>query len=513
MAWRPVIPVALPPDPADPGGPEGLPAWSSAQAPMTPGTPASPPAAAASCRVEEGPGAELGVPVSAMRAPVSRGETRPRAWRLDQLHRLGQLLDQHEEAVMAALAADLGKPPTEAYFELVAVRQELAHTRRHLAAWMAPQRIGLPAWAQPARARVLCEPLGCVLILGPWNYPFQLCLHPLVSALAAGNTAVLKPSEHAPRTAALIASLIPRHFAPETVQVVLGDGSVAAALLEQHFDHIFFTGGGRVGSLVMAAAARQLTPVTLELGGKSPAIVLADADIPVTARRLAWGKGLNAGQTCVAPDHLLVVPEIREALVAAIQTEFTRLYGSDPLASPDLGAIVNEQRFAHLSTLLEGAGGRVLAGGQADPVRRMISPTLIAVEDPDHDPLMGEELFGPLLPLVTVANLEEALQRIRCGPKPLALYLFSRSRAAQERLLATTSSGGVAFNDVVVQAGMVSLPFGGVGASGMGAYHGETGFRTFSHRRSVVARPFRLDLPFRYPPYGNRLPLLRRLLG
>jgi aldehyde dehydrogenase (NAD+) len=455
----------------------------------------------------------LAVPVAAMRDPVSRGETRPRAWREDQLGRLANLLHDHEEAVLEALAQDLGKPAAEGFFELVAVRQELAHTRRHLARWMLRRRVSLPAWSQPAQAEVHCEPLGCVLILGPWNYPFQLCLHPLVSALAAGNCAVLKPSEHAPRTASLIADLVNRHFAPETVQVVQGDGTVAARLLEERFDHVFFTGGERVGGLVMAAAARQLTPVTLELGGKSPAIVLADADLEVTARRLAWGKGLNAGQTCVAPDHLLVVPEVREPLVAAIKREFERLYGSDPLTSPDLGAIVNNQRFAHLSGLLEGAAGRVLAGGHADPTRRRISPTLIAVEDPDRDPLMQEELFGPLLPMVMVTDLEGALQRIRQGAKPLALYLFSRSRSAQERVLATTSSGSVAFNDVVVQAGMVNLPFGGVGASGMGAYHGETGFRTFSHRRSVVARPFRFDLPFRYPPYGNRLALLKRLLG
>jgi aldehyde dehydrogenase (NAD+) len=241
--------------------------------------------------------------------------------------------------------------------------------------------------------------------------------------------------------------------------------------------------------------------------------VLGDADIPITARRLAWGKGLNAGQTCVAPDHLLVVPELREPLVAAIRVEFERLYGSDPLASPDLGAIVSDSRFAHLSALLEGARDRVLAGGHTDPGRRRISPTLIAVDDPGGDPLMQEELFGPLLPLITVANLEEALDRVRRGPKPLALYLFSRSRAAQRRLLAGTSSGSVVFNDVVMQAGMVNLPFGGVGASGMGAYHGETGFQTFSHRRSVMERPFRFDLPFRYPPYGNQLALMRRLLG
>ena len=402
---------------------------------MSTGSAATAIPASGATRSSGAPTLELAVPIQAMRTAVSRGDTRPRSWRDDQLNRLGRLLEEHEAEVMAALAADLGKPATEAFFELVAVRQELSHTRRHLSRWMRPTRIGLPAWALPARAQVVCEPLGCVLLLGPWNYPFQLCLHPLVSALAAGNTAVLKPSEHAPRTAELIAELIPRHFAPDTVQVVLGDGNVAAALLEERFDHLFFTGGERVGSLVMAAGARHLTPVTLELGGKSPAVVLGDADIPVTARRLAWGKGLNAGQTCVAPDHLLVVPELREPLVAAIRREFERLYGSDPLASPDLGAIVSDSRFAHLSALLEGARDRVLAGGSTDPKRRRISPTLIAVEDPDGDPLMQEELFGPLLPLITVANLEEALDRVRKGPKPLALYLFSRSRAAQRRLL------------------------------------------------------------------------------
>ena len=448
-----------------------------------------------------------------MRAPVSRGDTRPRAWREQQLQRIATLLEEQGDAVIAALGADLGKPPTEGFFELVAVQHELAHTRRHLGRWMADRQFRPPAWALPARISVQREPLGCVLIMGPWNYPFQLTLRPLVSALAAGNTAVLKPSEHAPRTAALIAELIPRYFPAEIVQVVLGDGQVAAELLHERFDHIFFTGGGRVGSLVMAAAARQLTPVTLELGGKSPAIVLADADIAVTARRLAWGKGINAGQTCIAPDHILVVPELRDPLVAAIAAEFKQLYGSDPLASPDLGAIVNDSRFAQLSALLEGARDRVLAGGQSDPGRRRIAPTLIAVEDPERDPLMQEELFGPLLPVITVTDLEAALERVRRGPKPLALYLFSRSKAAQRRLLATTSSGGVAFNEVVMQAAMTSLPFGGVGASGMGAYHGETGFLTFSHRRSVLSRPFRFDLRFRYPPYGNKLALLKRLLG
>ena len=456
----------------------------------------------------------LAFSVAQMRAPVSEGHTRPLAWRLKQLERLEALLEREADAVLEALAADLGKPALEASFELVAIRQELRLSRRRLRRWMAPRRLPLDLPLRPGQAFQQAEPLGCALIIGPWNYPFQLCLHPLVSALAAGNTAVLKPSEHAPRTAELIARLIADAFEPDVVQVVCGDGAVAAGLLEERFDHIFFTGGGRVGRLVMAAAAQHLTPVTLELGGKSPAIVLADAQVATTARRLVWGKCLNAGQTCIAPDHLLVEAPLREPLVAAMAAEIQRFYGADPLQSPDLGAIVNQAQFERLRQLLEGAQarGQVLVGGRWREADRRIEPSLVAVDSLD-DPLMEEELFGPILPVLTIANLEQALAQVRLRPKPLALYLFSRSRTAQQRTLATTSSGSVCFNDVVLQAGAAELPFGGVGESGIGRYHGQAGFDTFSHLRSVLARPFALDLPFRYPPYAGKLPLVRRLLG
>jgi aldehyde dehydrogenase (NAD+) len=449
-----------------------------------------------------------------MREPVSRGDSRPLAWRLQQLERLETLLRRHEPQVLEALAADLGKPALEASFELVAIRQELRLCRRRLRRWMAPRRLSLELPLRPGQAFQQAEPLGCVLIIGPWNYPFQLCLRPLVSALAAGNTVVLKPSEHAPRTASLIAEAVAACFPPEVVQVVCGDGVVAARLLEERYDHIFFTGGGRVGRLVMAAAARHLTPVTLELGGKSPAIVLRDADLAVSARRLAWGRSLNAGQTCIAPDHLLVQEGVREPLAAAIAAEFERFYGSDPLASPDLGCIVNTAQFERLAGLLAGAQarGQVLHGGAIDPSRRRIAPALVAVENAD-DPLMQEELFGPLLPIQAVSDLSQACREIRRRPKPLALYLFSRDRQAQQQVLRETSSGGVCFNDVVMQAGSSQLPFGGVGESGMGAYHGEAGFLTFSHLRSVLRRPFWLDVPLRYPPYAGKLELVKRLLG
>ena len=457
----------------------------------------------------------LRLSIAAMREPVSRGETRPRSWRLEQLNRLSALLKEAGEAVLESLAADLGRPPVEAMMELITVQQELRHTRRHLRRWMTPRPVPLPFWGWPGGARIQREPLGCVLIIGPWNYPFQLCLRPLVSALAAGNSVVIKPSEQAPRTAELIERLVHRHFAPEVAQVVLGDGGTAARLLEERFDHILFTGGGRVGRLVLAAAARHLTPVTLELGGKSPAIVLEDADLAVSARRLAWAKGLNAGQTCIAPDHLLVVPAIREELVAQIRRELLAFYGTDPLESPDLARIVNRDRFQRLEALLAEAQRRnaVLVGGRSDPATLRIEPTLIEVAEPRTDPLMQEEIFGPLLPVVRVHNLEEALHLVRQGEKPLALYLFGGDNNARDRVLASTSSGSVVFNDAILQAAVPDLPFGGVGASGMGNYHGEAGFCTFSHQRSVMFRTAQPDLPVRYPPYAGKLGLIRRLLG
>ncbi|WP_322774284.1 aldehyde dehydrogenase family protein [Synechococcus sp. CBW1107] len=460
---------------------------------------------------------------AAMRELVNSGLTRPIAWRQAQLQRLDGLLSENEPAILEALSADLGKPPVEAYFEVVAVRQELRLAQKKLKRWMAPRPVPVPLSQLPGRAELVAEPLGCVLIIGPWNYPFSLTLQPLVSALAAGNTAVLKPSEQAPHTSALIARLVGRHLDFSVVAVQEGGADVAGELLELRFDHIFFTGGGRVGRLVMAAAARTLTPVTLELGGRSPAIVLADADLDVSARRLAWGKGLNAGQTCIAPDHLLVEDSVRPALIERLRGEFQRAYGDDPLASPDLARIVNQAQFERLLALLEGArrGGRVLSGGQVNPQTCRIAPTLIACDSAsellsrgcDDDPLLAGELFGPLLPVVGVSGLPQAIDLLRQGPKPLALYLFSRSQAAQDQLLTSTSSGGVCLNDVVMQAVVPELSFGGVGESGMGRYHGQAGFDTFSHLRSVLRRPFRFDLPLRYPPYGDRLALMKRLLG
>jgi aldehyde dehydrogenase (NAD+) len=457
----------------------------------------------------------LAVPIEAMRQQVRAGASRTAAWRQAQLQRLDGMLQHHWEPLTAALGSDLGKPPLEATMELLLVRQELRLCRRRLNRWMAPRPLPTALHLLPAKAWQQAEPLGCVLIISPWNYPLQLCLQPLVNALAAGNTAVLKPSEHAPATARLLGRLIRATFDAEVVQVVEGDSASAAALLEQRFDHIVFTGSGRVGQLVLEAAARHLTPVTLELGGKSPALVLADAAIEVTARRLIWGKGYNAGQTCVAPDYLLVERSVQAPLLAALRQEHQRLYGDTPLTSPDLGAIVNQAQFSRLEALLRQAHdrGQVLFGGNCDPLRQRIEPTVVQVTSGD-DPLLQDELFGPILPVLAIDDLQQALAFINGRPQPLALYLFSQSSQLQQQVLAATSSGTVVINDVILQASDANLPFGGVGPSGMGRYHGQAGFDALSHLRTVLQRPTWGDVPFRYPPYNTRsLALLRRLLG
>ena len=451
--------------------------------------------------------------LSRLQDPVIRGETRPETWRRKQLGRFRDLIDQHEEKVLKALQQDLGKPSTEAFFELLALRIELNLTEKHLRSWMRPQPVKVPLSQRPGQAKVKHEPLGCVLIIGPWNYPFSLTLQPLISALAAGNTAVLKPSEHAQATSELISQLISQHFPEDVVQVIQGDGDIAAELVQLPFDHIFFTGGIATGKKVMAAAAQNLTPVTLELGGKSPAIVIEGADLAVTAKRLIWGKTLNAGQTCIAPDHLIVQESIKQPLLEAMTQVIDEFHGPDPLQSPHLGNIINDQQFQRLHGLLQGAKqrGGVLVGGDVDAEKRRIAPALISVDNLD-DPLMQEELFGPLLPILTTNNLESALLGIQHKPHPLAIYLFGGTNEQQQQLLNSSSSGGVCFNDVIMQAAIPDLPFGGIGASGMGSYHGHTGFKTFSHSKAVLKRPFWLDLKFRYPPYTIDLALLKKLL-
>ncbi|NUO90668.1 MAG: aldehyde dehydrogenase family protein [Dermatophilaceae bacterium] len=432
--------------------------------------------------------------VAAARRAFGTGRTKARAWRAAQLKALRVLLVDHEAEIAAALHADLGKSGNEAWVtETGFLVREIDHTLRHLRAWTAPRRVPVPLSLAPGRARVVREPLGVVLVIAPWNYPLQLSLAPLVGALAAGNAVVLKPSELAPATSALLARLVPAHLDPEAVHVVEGGVPETTALLAERFDHIFYTGNGTVGRIVLEAAAVHLTPVTLELGGKSPAYVADDADLPVTARRLVWGKFTNAGQTCVAPDYVVASPatlaKLKPLLVEAIRESF----GDDPASSPDYGRIVDGRHFERLTTLLE--GGRVVAGGGCDASTRYLEPTLVEVADPDDpgETVMRDEIFGPVLPLVPVADLDAAIALVNRRDKPLALYVFTPSTAVRERFVRETSSGAIGFNIPLAHLAVPELPFGGVGASGMGAYHGERSVEIFSHAKAVLTMPTRPD--------------------
>ena len=445
---------------------------------------------------------------------VLSGKTRDEKWRRAQLKSLSNLLENHQQEILKALSQDLGKPATEAFFEIIAVKQEIKLAQKNLSNWMKTRQINVPVSLKPAQALVQPDPLGCILIIGPWNYPFSLTLQPLVGALAAGNTAVLKPSEHAPNVSNLIKKLIEEYFPPEIVQVFEGDGNIAADLMTRQFDHVFFTGGENIGKKVMEAASKNLTPVTLELGGKSPAVVIDGANLEVTAKRVIWGKSLNAGQTCIAPDHLLVEDKLFDSLISNLINSINDFYGNTPLDSKHLGSIINEKQFNRLNNLLTQAkkNNQIIYGGDSNEKEKRISPTLIKIDN-RNDPLMKEELFGPLLPILSIKNLDQAISDFKLLPKPLALYLFGGGEKEQGKVLSMTSSGGVCFNDVVLQAGIPELPFGGVGTSGMGKYHGKAGFDNFTHYKSVLKRPFWLDLNFRYPPYKLDLSLLNKLIG
>lgn len=445
------------------------------------------------------------------RAYFASGATRPLSFRKQQLRALQAALMQFEPAIQAALWKDLHKPEFEVYgSEIGFVNSEIKRTLQQLHRWAKPQKLKISPVQFPGSARLVPEPLGVALIIGPWNYPVQLILAPLVGAIAAGNCALLKPSELTPNSSRVLAELIAATFAPEYIALVEGAVETSQALLAEAFDHIFFTGGTAIGKVVMAAAAQHLTPVTLELGGKSPCIVAPGADLATTARRIAWGRFINAGQTCIAPDYLLVHPSLQTPLLAALQQAIAELYGPDPQQSPDYGRIVSQHHWDRLQGLIDPA--KLYCGGNGDRADRYLAPTLLN-DVTWEDRVMADEIFGPILPVLTYDDLGEAIAAITARPKPLALYLFGGDRATQKRIEQQTSSGGLCFNDTILQVGLPDAPFGGVGPSGMGAYHGRASFDSFSHKKTVLQRPFWLDARFRYPPYPQSLGWMKRLLG
>ncbi len=438
------------------------------------------------------------------------GATLPVAFRRARLEGLLQTILKHEDSLAAAAQSDLGKSPFQTWStELGVVTAEIRHALKHLRSWTSPSRVSMPWFVAPARGQVQPVPLGVACILGPWNYPFQLVLTPLASALAAGNCAILKPSELAPRCAEALTAMIKDAFPPELVTTVTGGPEAAVALLEERFDKIFFTGSTRIGRKVMAAAAKHLTPVTLELGGKCPAIVCEDAPVELAARRIAWGKFLNAGQTCVAPDVVFVNEAIHERFIAALKDAIRSFYGPDPARSQDYGRIVNDAHFQRLTTLMP--GGRIACGGQSDGSTRYMAPTVLT-DVPMDAPVMQEEIFGPILPVIPFKQLVEPLRWMESQPAPLAVYAFTSDSRTGRQLAERTRSGAFCVNDVVSHAAIKTLPFGGVGHSGLGAYHGRAGFLAFSHQRSVMRRANWLDLPFRYPPQKIPVTALKRAM-
>ncbi len=446
-----------------------------------------------------------------LRTSFESGRTRPLSWRRDQLRRMKKMLKECEDELLGALTADLGKPPLEAWVSDIAiVVSEIEHALKHLKEWARPEKVWTPVAQRPGKSRIRREPLGVALVIAPWNYPVQLLLSPMVGAIAAGNCVVAKPSEVSMHTSATLARVIPDYLDDECVAVVEGGVAETQALLAERFDHVFYTGNGQVGRIVMEAAAKHLTPVTLELGGKSPVIVTADADLDVAARRVAWGKFLNAGQTCIAPDYTLVAREVEESFVERLGEVVREFYGPDPKTSPDYARIVNDRHFRRIAALL--ADGTPAIGGETDAEQRYIAPTVLRDVAPDA-PVMGEEIFGPVLPVLPVEDADEAIDFVNERDRPLALYVFSDSKRTQEAVVARTTSGGAGINATVLQVAVPDLPFGGVGASGTGAYHGRAGFETFSHRKAVLAKSTRVDPAFAYPPYTKRKKrILRRFL-
>jgi aldehyde dehydrogenase (NAD+) len=439
--------------------------------------------------------------VRKLRETFASGRTRSVEWRKQQLQALEKMMVENEGAVAAALEKDLGRGPFEAWLaDIASTAGEAKDAAKNVRKWMR-RKFRLLEMAQlPGRGWIEYEPYGTVLIIGAWNFPFVLTLGPAVGAIAAGNTMVLKPSEVCPASSALMAELVPRYLDNDAIVVIEGDGAVSQELIAQGFDHICFTGGTEIGRKVYEAAAPHLTPVTLELGGKSPVIVSADADIDVAAKRIAWTKLINSGQICIAPDYVLVDAKVRDQLVGKIADAIATFEADNPHGK----RIVNQRHYDRLTASLAATKGDIAVGGKPDAKDMHIHPTVVVDPDP-AEPLMTDEIFGPILPVVTVQSLDDAISFVNSRPKPLAAYLFTKTKSIRERVIKEVSAGGMVINHLLFQFSTNKLPFGGVGPSGMGAYHGKFGFEQFSHKKAVMTKPTRPDVgAFIYPPYTEK---------
>lgn len=440
----------------------------------------------------------------------NHGHTRPIATRLSMLNTLRSTIQKHQADIIAALKSDLNKSEFEAYAsEVGIILREIRFVMKHLRKWAKRKKVTTPLTHIGSKSTIYYEPYGIVLIIAPWNFPFQLAIAPLIGAIAAGNCAIIKPSELAPHTSELLAQLISESFPQEAVTVIEGGVETSQALLHSKVDYIFFTGSEKVGKLAMEAAAKSLTPITLELGGKSPCIVHDDANLKLAAKRIAWGKFLNAGQTCIAPDHIYIHHSVKPQFTNYLKESIREIYGSHPLSNANYGRIVNEQHFDRLMSYLN--EGEIVVGGQGVREKLLIEPTVVTKISSDCAVMQGE-IFGPILPLIVYSDMDSVLEEIRGRPKPLAFYLFTESRHVQDDIVSQVSFGGGCINDTVYHVTSPYLPFGGVGSSGMGAYHGQSSFELFSHQKSMLKQTTAFDLPFRYPHAKNALKTLKRFL-
>ncbi len=434
-----------------------------------------------------------------LRATFKSGKTRSYDWRMGQLSALKRLLDENDEAINAALWKDLHKSPFECTVtEQGVVRGEIEDALKNLRSWMKTETMMAPLIDQPGSCEIRHDPLGVTLIIGAWNFPINLLLAPLVGAISGGNAAILKPSEMSVAVSHVIAELVPKYLDQDAFLVLEGAVAETDLILDQHFDLIFFTGSGPVGKIVMGKAAQHLTPVVLELGGKSPTLICKDANLKVAAKRVAWGKFMNSGQTCIAPDYVIIDASVEEQFVDLLTKAIFEIYGKDPKQSPDYGRIVNAKNYDRLLSLLK--DGEVVTGGVSDSSERYIAPTIL-VNVSAESKVMQEEIFGPILPVLPMVDLDAMIEFVNSRDKPLALYVFSEDRAKQERVLCETTAGGAAVNDVVMHMPIAGLPFGGVGPSGMGSYHGKYSFGTFTHAKGVLKKSTWIDVPLRYAPY------------
>lgn len=462
-------------------------------------------------------GEEATAMVSELRRTFSTGKTRSYEWRVAQLKSIAKMVNERETEIVEALRSDLNKPEFESVlYEVSLLKSSCKVALKELKQWMKPEKVKTPITTFPSSAEVVADPLGVVLVISAWNYPILLSLDPVVGAIAAGNAVVLKPSEIAPATSSLLAKYVGQYLDNSAVRVVEGAIPETSALLEQKWDKIFYTGNGRVARIVMTAAAKHLTPVVLELGGKSPVIVDSDVNLKIAVRRIIVGKwGCNNGQACISPDYIITTKDFASKLIDSFKRELERFYGTDQLQSNDLSRIVNSNHFERLTKLLEDdkVAGKIVYGGQTDKAQLKIAPTLL-LDVPQDSLIMNEEVFGPLLPIITVDRLEESFEIITRRPKPLAAYLFTNRKNLKDKFVSTVSAGGLVINDSSLHLAVHTLPFGGVGESGMGSYHGKFSFDAFSHKKAVLYRSFVGDAPARYPPYTQgKLRLLKALIG